>query len=459
MTRAAEIGRFREVLTRRLGWAFTDRDIHQLGALLGERAAAHAMSPADYLNRLTGWPWADELDELVKRLSITETYFFRHREQFAALRSEALPERVAARSGQRVLRMLSVGCASGEEAYTLAIVGRQVQPDPNWIISVLGVDANPAVLDRAAAGWYPAWSLRETPDPVRLRWFRPADNGYRLVDDVLRLVEFRRHNVAHSDDELWVPERYDVIFCRNLLMYLTSPVASALIKRMTEALAPGGYLFLGHTDTLGGRPPGLELRHSSEAFYYRRGCETPPSQRPAPPRPVSPAHSGTHEARNQALALLRDERFAEALTLVTDRLAGSGRARDRLLLGVLLCQAGRLAEATELARRLIADDGLDADAHELLGLCLEGMSAPDEAVGQYGLAAYLDPGFALPRLRLGQLARRRGDNRAAAGELERALDLLPGEDDERVVLFGGGFGRFALTALCRTELEACEARR
>ena len=418
MTRAAEISRFREVLTRRLGWAFTDRDIRQLGALLGERAAAHVMSPADYLNRLTGWPWADELDELIKRLSITETYFFRHREQFAALRSEALPERVAARSGQRVLRMLSVGCASGEEAYTLAIVGRQVQPDPDWIISVLGVDANPAVLNRAAAGWYPAWSLRETPDPVRLRWFQPADNGYRLVDEVLRLVEFRRHNVAHSDDELWVRERYDVIFCRNLLMYLTPPVASALIKRMTEALAPGGYLFLGHTDTLGGRPPGLELRHSSEAFYYRRGCETPPAQRPAPPRPV-----------------------------------------PRLLLGVLRCQAGRLAEATELARRLIADDGLDADAHELLGLCLEGMSAPDEAVGQYGLAAYLDPGFALPRLRLGQLARRRGDNRAAAGELERALDLLPGEDEERVVLFGGGFGRFALTALCRTELEACEARR
>ena len=81
------------------------------------------------------------------------------------------------------------------------------------------------------------------------------------------------------------------------------------------------------------------------------------------------------------------------------------------------------------------------------------------AVVQYRTAAHLDPTFAMPRLRLGVLARRRGDTRAAAAELDRALLLLRGETDERITLFGGGFGRAALTALCRAELDACEVRR
>jgi chemotaxis protein methyltransferase CheR len=454
VTGAADIGRFREVLARRLGWQFTDRDAGQLGVLLAERAAENGLEPAAYLDRLAGWPSADEFTELVERLSITETYFFRHGEQFQALRAEALPSRVAARATQRVLRMLSVGCSSGEEAYTMAIVARQVQPDPEWIVNVLGVDANPAMLARAEAGRFPEWSLRETPEAVRYRWFRAADGGYRVMDDARRLVQFRRGNVADPGDPLWEPEQFDVIFCRNLLMYLTPAVAASLVERMTGALVPGGYLFLGHTDTLGPAPAGLELLHTDEAFYYRRVA--PPAARRTPPaRPArarKAARLDPEEARNRALVLLRDERFAEALAVLGDLPGG-------VLRGVLLCQVGRIAEATEAARRLIAENGLDADAHQLLGLCLEGASAAAEAVGQYGLAAYLDPGFALARLRLGQLARRRGDDRAAAGELERALDLLPAEDEERILLFGGGFGRFALAMLCRTELDACGARR
>jgi chemotaxis protein methyltransferase CheR len=126
---------------------------------------------------------------------------------------------------------------------------------------------------------------------------------------------------------------------------------------------------------------------------------------------------------------------------------------------VLLAQTGRLTDASAVARELIDRDGLDADAHQLLGLCLDGQGAVDEAVAQYRLAAYLDPGFALPRLRLGQLARARRDDRAAAADLGQALELLVREDDERIALFGGGFGRIALTVLCRTELDACEVRR
>lgn len=462
MTALAQNLRFRELLARQMGWTFADSDAPQLAALLRERAAQHGMTRDDYLIRLEARPWKAEITELVERLSITETYFFRHGEQFAALREDAIPERAAVRSSQRSLRMLSVACSSGEEAYSLAITGRQVRPDPDWIISVTGLDANPAVLRKAEKAWYAQWSLRETPDEVRRRWFRPDDGGYRVVDEIRRLVRFRRGNVAETEDGLWRPEQYDVIFCRNLLMYLTPDVASALVRRMTDALAPGGFLFLGHTDSLGGDPAGLELRHSHQSFYYRRAGAPPPVQRlaPAPAATASalePPQRG-EDAYERALDLLRLERFADALELVPASRDGQPHARDRLLHGVLLAQVGRLDEAVTLARRLSDENGLNPDAHQLLGLCLEEGSAVAEAIGQYRLASYLDPGFALPRLRLGQLARRQGDERTAAGELERALDLLVREDEERITLFGGGFGRLALTVVCRSELDACGVR-
>ncbi|WP_312034232.1 CheR family methyltransferase [Actinoplanes sp. TBRC 11911] len=453
----AGVSRFREVLGKSLGWSFADADAAALAALIGERAALHGMSGADYVIRLAAREWPAETSYLVERLSITETYFFRHGEQFRALAEQALPERVADRGTQRLLRMLSVACSSGEEAYTLAMVARQECAGPDWIVDVLGVDANPAVLRKAEEAWYSSWSLRETPDAAQRRWFRVGDGGYRVRDEVRRCVRFRRYNVTDADESLWRPAQYDVIFCRNLLMYLTPDVASSLVARMTEALVPGGYLFLGHTDSLGSAPAGLELLHTHHSFYYRRPGGRSPGPRPAPPA-TAPACT-EEDAYNRAISLLREEQFAEALELITAGLPGRPRERDRLLEGVLLAQAGRLTEAMALARRLIDGNGLYADAHQLLGLCLEDVSDTDEAIGQYRLAAFLDTGFALPRLRLGQLARRRGDDRAAAGDLERALDLLPHEDEERIALFGGGFGRISLTVLCRSELDGCEVRR
>ena len=448
--------RFREVLAGTMGWTFADTDMPHLAAELGRRAHACGLPQEQYLQRLGAGRWDDELAAIAEQLTITETYFFRHSEQFRALAEVALPDRLAARAGQRVLRLLSVGCSSGEEAYTLAIVAREAQPDPGWIISVLGVDANPAMLRKAAGAHYSAWSLRETPDSVRQRWFHAENDGRYEVDPAVRAaVRFRRHNVADDDLGLWRPEQYDVIFCRNLLMYLTQDIAAALIGRMTRALVPGGYLFLGHTDSLGNRPEGLEPMHGHSSFFYRRAAT---ASAPAPREEPLPAREQPRPAKKaDLLELIRAERFAEALAASEDRT--DAEPRDLLLHAVLLAQAGRLDEAEIDVRRLLDVDGLYADAHHLLGVCLEGGATVDVAVGHYRLAAYLDPGFAMPRLRLGLLNRRRGDHRAAAAELDRALHLLRAERDDRIVLFGGGFGRIALTTLCRSELDACEARR
>ncbi|GAA3922094.1 CheR family methyltransferase [Actinoplanes auranticolor] len=465
MTPSAEVTRFRSVLAAKLGWTFDDNDMRQLAEVLAKRSAEHGLSHARYLVRLARENWDDELTTLAEDLTINETYFYRHGEQFRVLADVALPERIAARSSQRVLRMLSVGCSSGEEAYTLAIVAREVQPGADWIISVQGLDANPAVLQRARTGRYSTWSLRETPDAIRQRYFH-ADGGEFELDATIRsTVRFQQYNVANDDEVLWRPDQYDVVFCRNLLMYLTPQVRESLIQRMTRALSPGGYLFLGHTDSLGSRPDGLEPQHTRQTFYYRRQQPVsrldalPPVAAPARrhvPEPPGPVASGVHD---RAMGLLLDERFADALRLIEAEPMDGRTPRDVLLHAVLLAGAGRLDEAEMLCRRLLDADGLYADAHHQLAVCLEGGAAVDVAIGHYRLAAYLDPDFAMPRLRLGLLARRRGENRIAVPELDRALGLLRRERDERIALFGGGFGRIALTTLCRAELDACGAYR
>jgi chemotaxis protein methyltransferase CheR len=457
-TAGSAVTTFRELLADRMGWRFADGDLPHLLAVLDQRSAALDLSRAAYLGRLAAGGWSAEIAALTDDLTITETYFFRHGEQFRALAEVALPERVAARGVQRALRLLSVGCSSGEEAYTLAIVANRAAP--GWLLSVLGVDANPAMLRKAAAARYSAWSLRETPDDVRQRCFQPRDGDYEVDAEIRRIVRWKQYNVAGEDDGLWPPEQYDVIFCRNLLMYLTPGVSARLVQRMTRSLAPGGYLFLGHTDSLGSRPEGLEPQHSHSAFYYRRPVLPVPAPAPRAARPVSAAGPAPRppagDAYRRILGLVQEERFGEALAEVERR--GPGGHRDLLLYGVLLAQAGRVPDATAVARRLVDADGMNADAHHLLGMCLEA-DGSQSAAGQFRLAAYVDPGFAMPRFRLGLLARRRGDDRAAATDLDRALHLLRDERDERLVLFGGGFGRIALTTLCRAELDACGARR
>ncbi|GGK24549.1 protein-glutamate O-methyltransferase [Pilimelia terevasa] len=482
---AVELDRFRALLADLLGLCFDARDGDRLRAVLDSRAAAHGEPVAAYLARLGRAPSTRERTVLTEELTITETYFFRHAEQMRALAGAALPARVRARAQARTLRLLSVGCSSGEEAYTLAILALESVPDPGWDIRVQGIDVNSAMLRRATAGRYPQWSMRETPLPVRRRWFQQVGDDSEVVEAVRRRVSFLRRNVVDDDPVLWRPDEYDVVLCRNLLMYLHPRVAAALLVRMTGALVPGGYLFLGHTDTLGGSPAGLRVQHSHDAFYYER-LPGPLPRRPAPgpaqpglaqlDPPVAPAAPSVPACRPPAgepagsparptrTALWRDcdrliaaERFGDALAVV----AALPRPLDReeaLLHAVLLAQTGDYDGAVAGCRDLLAADGLDADAHHLLGMCHEDDDAAT-AGAHYRRAASLDPDFALPWLRLGILARRRGDPQSGAADFQHAIALLPAERDRRILLFGGSFGRHALLALCRSELAAAGSPR
>jgi chemotaxis protein methyltransferase CheR len=499
---AIDVERFRAIVSGRLGLNFDDSKLAFLADVLMHRQDTVGQGAAAYLGRLeSAGHWLDELRALAIDLTVNETYFFRNSDQFRALTHNALPARVAARTGAKHLRVLSAGCASGEEAYSLAVVLRENVPDPSWTFSVKAVDVNAAVLEKARRAHYSAWSLRETSPEMQRRWFAVEGKDYVLDKSVRDAVDFEERNLVEDNPDLWKPESYDIVFCRNVIMYLTPENARAVIGRISRSLAPGGYLFLGHAETLRGLSQDFHLEHTHDTFYYRSkglserglqaregvplaaGSEILPtlvlvddgatwveaiqraserianlshaSQNLDKRGPVVVAPTATNH-RTQLLDLLEKERYDDALAIAGKHSSESADDPEAMLLrAALLVHAGQIVQAETVCTELLRVDELNAGAHYLLALCMEGKGDPSAAAEQDRVASYLDPAFAMPRLHLGLLARRAGDRANARQEFSRALTLLQGEDASRLVLFGGGFGRDALLALCRAELVAC----
>ncbi len=496
-----DVERFRDLVTRCLGLHFDESKLPVIGELLRNRLEATGLPCDSYLETLRTDSRLAEISLLAQDLTVNETYFFRNIEQFRVFSAVALPERLAARAGSRRLRILSAGCASGEEPYSLAIAARETV-DPGWEISIRAVDINPEMIKKAAAGRYSKWVLRETPADIQGRWFQAEKNDVVLDAAIRASVKFDVRNLAADDPDLFEPEAYDIVFCRNVIMYFTPESAIGLVQRLTRALAPGGYLFLGHAETLRGLSQDFHLRHSHGTFYYERKERIePPARRAiglAPhaiavsplPQPLpslsgdwvdaigrasgrierladATRHTALEEvdARGQGarlwdlaapIDLLRKERFADALHLVENLPPESAADPDvLLLLAVLLVQSAQFSRALHVCRGLLKADDLNAGAHYVLALCREGEGDRRGAAEHDQVAAYLDPAFAMPHLHLGRLMRREGDRKGARRELRLALALLQREDASRLLLFGGGFSRNALVALCRGELVAC----
>jgi chemotaxis protein methyltransferase CheR len=485
------VERFRSAVAARLGLSFDDGRLGELLALF--RARVGSADPLEYLARFEAGS-RDEVRALARELTVGETYFFRNQAQLDALRAI-----VGERPPGTRLSVLSAGCASGEEPYSLSMVLREAlrpgSPEP----SVLGLDVNPAALERARLARYTTWSLRETSPETRARWFTAAGRDFALSDSVRASVRFAEANLALDDAELFGPSVYDVVFCRNVLMYFTPVKTQEIVDRLTRSLAHGGYLFLGHAETLRGLSHDYHLCHSHGAFYYRKKSRDELAQGPrgAPVRAFAPVVSGSPPGstaafddglgwvssiersaqRIQALAdapvggasgplpgrrdlvqpleLLHREQYARALEVVRSAPDDTAEDPERLLLeSVLLAHAGRLSDAEVTCRRLLALDELNGPAHYVLALCHGGTGKNELAVYHHRVAAYLAPDFSMPRLQLGLLLRRAGQLEAARRELSEARSLLEREDGSRLLLFGGGFGRAALLELCAAELQS-----
>jgi chemotaxis protein methyltransferase CheR len=504
--------RFRGLVAERLGLEFPDDKVDGLAEVLLLRVQATSAPGAEpYLHRLAD-PAAlqAELRHIAGHLTVNETYFFRNPNQFRALVEVVLPDRLGLRDRSRGLQVLCAGCASGEEPYTVAMLlrdhhalGAHLSPP-----SILGIDVNQQVLEKARRGRYSEWSLRATSAVARQRWFHREGNEQVLDPGIRAMVTFQAGSLT-EEAEWGAPASLDVVFCRNVFIYFSAEAIRATIERFARALQPGGYLFLGDAESLRGISTAFELCHTHETFYYRkratgsprRSAPAPavaapdlwkvnePTPAPAPPAPdpsepapwqqaieqasrrvaslagARPRDSGAAPAGTRwdlapVRRLLESDRQAEALAALAALPPQAANDPEvKLMQATLLTNGGDLGRAQQRCRELLAIDEFNAGAHYLLAIGCEQRGALGEAREHDRIAAYLDPAFAMPRLHLGRLARRAGDLARARQELARALELLEFEEPARLVLFAGGFSRDGLRQICRNELAACEGRR
>jgi chemotaxis protein methyltransferase CheR len=257
-----------EVLRRLTGLVFPEVRRESLEAALARGVeSAEAPDLASYLRRLTREPAL--LDELVTDITIGESWFFRDPEQFEVIRDRMLPALLERRPTRRV-RVWSAGCASGEEAYTLAMVLEQ--EGLLATASVLGTDLSKEALARAQRGRYRPRSLRGVPEEVRSRFFLAADEAFEVVSELRRAVDFRYLNLASDgypslDTGL---SAMDLILCRNVLIYFDAETVVRVAAQLLDALTPDGWLVIGASDPPLGQIVPCEVVVTTAGLAYRR---------------------------------------------------------------------------------------------------------------------------------------------------------------------------------------------
>lgn len=214
-----------------------------------------------------------EWERLIPHLTNNESYFFRETGQLDALRDEVLTiaRAEAERAGRRDVRILSAGCAAGEEAYTLAIVAREsgLFPAP-WRVRITGIDLDPAALARARAARYTENAFRRLDSRVRERYFtRVGGSEWELEPEIRSMVEFARANLVDPGWPRALPPQ-DIVFCRNVLIYFDAETTRAAVDGLYRALRPGGWLFLGHAESVSRIPTPLKPERRPGAIFYRR---------------------------------------------------------------------------------------------------------------------------------------------------------------------------------------------
>ena len=441
-------------------------------AVAGRMEATRASSPAEYLATLSGPGGAPERQQLIDVVTIQETHFFRNPPQIRALRQHVLPELIRRSTGlNRPLTIWSAGCSTGEEPYSLAMLVRELMPmATREHVQIVGSDVSATALAFADAGRYGARAVQMA-EPIDLRrWFDIDDGSYSVKDDVRELVDLRLHNLI-TEPPPFESGEVDLLLCRNVTIYFNRTTTKALMSRFHTALGDGGYLFLGHSETLWQMSEAFTLVPLGDAFVYRRddgpqGRVTLPDRRTeagdAPillperrgrterrrdvpetksvppqrvsPQPVSPQRVPPQRVPRQsgpAAAPATGSSAQELVTMARKALAG-----------------GRYLDAVAAAGRAAKADPMLVDPHLIGGEALVNLGRDADAIRELRQAVYLQPDSASALLLLAGALDRHGEP-AAAGRAYRSAAATVGDlPPEEVAAFFGGRSAAELVALC-----------
>jgi chemotaxis protein methyltransferase CheR len=268
--------KFQEYFYRKTGIRFEDTKRYFVDKRLVERMG-HTRSATfqEYFSRLRFEADGTELQALVNAMTVNETYFFREHYQFDCLVKSILPEIVARKKDKDPIRIWALPSSSGEEAYTIAMCLIERWPGiEHHDVEIISSDIDTNILAQAKAGLYSARSTRHVPEAYLRRYFKRTAGGFQIADALRGAVEFTRVNLQDPLDVN--PYRnFDVIFCRNLLIYFDDDSRKQAAETLYEALQPGGFILLGHAESMTRISSLFRTRKFADAIVYQRpGAES-----------------------------------------------------------------------------------------------------------------------------------------------------------------------------------------
>ncbi len=364
----------------------------------------------------------DELQELIETVTVPETWFFRERGAFAAM-AQVVQQHWLPEHPDRPLRVLSLPCSTGEEPYSIAMALLEAGlPAKQMQIDAIDISAQALVAARRAI--YGRNSFRGAELGFRQRHFRPSGHGYRLAPDVGRLVHFRQGNIF-APDVLPDFARYDIIFCRNVLIYFDADMQDRAISRLLGWLHEPGWLFVGSAETALLRARGMAALSMPMAFGFQRATAsraaaplTPaPAKTPAPPT-VSP-----NAFRQFAPALTTPVTSTVAPPIASCPILPEPAEAPSLAHAARLADLGQLDQAAALCQQHLHRNGPSPQALYLLGLVQDALGHRQQAERHYRKALYLDPEHGEALAHLACLLEQQGDT-AGAARLHQRLARL-----------------------------------
>ncbi len=409
----------------------------------------------------------DEVLLLINLLTVHETYFFREPSHFEIMAEQILPRLVAPSGSKPFIRLLSAGCSTGEEAYSMAIAALKLPgAGSRWDFEVIGIDVDKEAISKANTGIYGLYSFRSCPADIRHGYFDPVSKDrVRVKSFVKEKVRFEPLNLFELVYPEWLGDA-DIVFYRNVSIYFSQAQREEVFRRLAGLLKTGGCLFLSCTETLYHNNNLMALVKSGEAFYYqkqgerfqagsalRTGATVPikgntvqelprvPQFRPAGTvkkriMPIAPADGHRPAPSNNKADMCR-QMLAEALELVKRKQAEAAIAcLDRILAidsffvdaytlkANILLNRQSVAAATEACRTALTIDSLCLEAYLLLGMAAKLAGKIEEAIQRFKEAVYVSPECWLAHFFLAEMHQLRAEIPLARREYEVAMRIL-----------------------------------
>jgi chemotaxis protein methyltransferase CheR len=426
---------------------YSDKDadlVRRVGRRLSMTGVTDCASYLDILRDPLRGP--AEQDALIAEVTIGETYFFRHREHFDALRDLVLPDLLARNRVNRRLRIWCAGCADGPEPYSLAILLKREMALQflGWEVTILGTDIHRGCLARAREGRFEEWALRATPGEMKRDCFLKEGRRWSIAPEYKEWVSFQYHNlVEHSfPSTLNNLFCFDLIVCRNVMIYFGPDLMQRTIERFHDCLVPGAWLLVGPSEpnmtyfssfrTVNARGVTLYQKPDSATAAGDAGAFTMASLEP--PAPV----------------VYTDFSVPDWPVSESDppTLANVRRHADQ----------GAWESAAQCCEQLLKKDNLNSTAHFYHALVLEPMGRHDQAERSLRRAIYLDRQSVLAHYYLGLFLQSRGDGRQAERSFENTLDLLRSRSDADIFADADGISAGELKKLAKMHIEILRER-